>query len=77
MPANLTRSEQSAYLRGYRLALTHVLRAVFRLRAHYPEHVFPDTGESLDARSGTMARLTCDNLRDDLARLRREAKLDL
>jgi len=37
-------------------------KAVADVKGHYPEKIFPSTSDSVDAESGTFARLICDNI---------------
>lgn len=39
-----------------------VLEAIETIRAHYPEEVWPNEGDSVDCKGAKMARLTCDNI---------------
>ena len=39
-----------------------VLGAIQEARGWYPTETFPEGGESLDCKSASMARLTCDNI---------------
>jgi hypothetical protein len=42
------------------------LEAIAKVRAMYPEDIFPEDGDSLDCKSARMARLTCDNIKREL-----------
>lgn len=37
-------------------------RAVAYVRSAYPEDVFPNESDSIDAKAGTMARIVCDSV---------------
>ena len=46
--------------------------AVRRVRAYYPEDIFPWPSESLEGKAAMMARQTCDNVRTEAYRLMEE-----
>lgn len=46
--------------------------AVRRVRAYYPEDIFPWPSESLEGKAAMMARQTCDNIRREAHRLMEE-----
>ncbi len=50
-----------------RLALAEMVveaweHAIKSVRGYYPESIFPPDSDSVDAQSGTFARLVCDNI---------------
>lgn len=54
------------------MAAHALLQAIDTVRGYYPESVFPENGESLDCKSASMARHTCDNIKKRADELMRE-----
>lgn len=51
------------------LAAHALLQAVGEVRGYYPESAFPESGDSLDCKSASMARNTCNNIEQRAAEI--------
>lgn len=49
--------------------LAAFLSAISTVSGWYPESVFPEDGESIDSKSASMARITCENVKREFLRL--------
>lgn len=50
------------------LPVGDVIAIIKNWRSHYPEDIFPRTGESLECKAAFMARHVCDGIASDVVR---------
>ncbi|WP_395119685.1 hypothetical protein ACFCQI_01845 [Rhodanobacter sp. FW102-FHT14D06] len=58
------------------LCANALMQAIGEVRGYYPESVFPESGNSLDCKSASMARQTCDNITNRASELMTEWGFD-